>query len=697
MDMSMGAGPMAVGGITIVSAPDLAKVYWMFAGGFIAVATLVNFKEEIEYRIRLREAKQARPDPARPKNLLSRVLATTTAITREFANYSILLLHSENPGWEDKLLKWFPRLSHLPPFGHLCLAASNLTLLLAIIFFGFNLRDYTAMTYQEIAVRAGYMTLAQLPLVFLMAGKANIVGRLTGTSYERLNWLHRSVARTMFITMLIHMSYYFRSWAQYDFIKRELEIDTLARRGLGAGCTFAWLVFSSLAPIRGWRYEFFVIQHMVSAIGFLVIVWYHIPRQVDIYVWFPVGLWATDRLVRWVFMVYHNISLFHRKQKSKGFASQSSVFACKAVFHQLADKTTRITIQDPPMNWKPGQHAFLSVHSLAPFQAHPFTISSLPSDGYLEFVVRAYAGCTSKFHDHACCLPPKSDKCKPVFLEGPYGRLRPLEQFDTVVLLSGSTGATFTVPLLRDLLRRHASQLPIVTRKIRFVWVVKSGGQVRWFSKTLGAALESANAENSRVTVEASIYVTCDPELTSGLEGDEKPSLGKDLSTLSLENIDEKKDSSTRIEAVAVDEKEEAAGHGPADTCCCRAVVDNEDAIEETIECCCCAKPLEEETELSSATSISSSSSINGNLQLPDSVNLLSGRPTVKNIVLKELEKARGESAVVVCGPRGLVQAARTAVVELSDERAVHKGTGAQGVCSLLSSHLITFLVLACG
>jgi len=36
--------------------------------------------------------------------------------------------------------------------------------------------------------------------------------------------------------------------------------------------------------------------------------------------------------------------------------------------------------------------------------------------------------------------------------------------------------------------------------------------------------------------------------------------------------------------------------------------------------------------------------------------------------------------AVVVCGPVGLVQGARNAAVAISDERGVHKGTGAQGI-----------------
>jgi predicted ferric reductase len=542
----------------------------------------------------------------------------------------------------------------------------NLTFLLSIIFFGYNPRN--GRQYESIGVRAGYMTLTQLPLVFLMAGKANIVGRLTGTSYERLNWLHRCVARTMFITAMIHMCYYLRSWARYDYIQRKFEIDIHSRRGLGAFCTLAWLVVSSLSPIRGWKYEVFVIQHMISAIGFLVIVWYHVPPDAKIYVWFPVGLWAADRVVRWAFMAYHNLTLFHRKPKTADSTRPSSVFACKAVFHQLSERATRITIQNPPMTWKPGQHAFLSVHSLAPFQAHPFTISSIPSDGYVEFVVRAHRGCTNTIHDHTLCLPPQSSETKTVFLDGPYGRLRPLEQFDTVILLAGSTGATFTVPLLRDLLRRHAEALPTVTRKIRFVWVVKSRGQVQWFSKTLGAALD---AVTSNVVVEASIYVTCDSELTAEIEGK------SEKSKPDVEDADEQKAAETRVEAV------DDTTCGPDGACCCRAVIENEDAIE-TVECCCSGNPEDKELSRSntSNTRCSSASSVHRDLQLPDDVHFVSGRPSVKNLILKELEQARGESAVVVCGPHGLAQVTRMATVELSDERAVHKGTGAQGVCS---------------
>ena len=65
----------------------------------------------------------------------------------------------------------------------------------------------------------------------------------------------------------------------------------------------------------------------------------------------------------------------------------------------------------------------------------------------------------------------------------------------------------------------------------------------------------------------------------------------------------------------------------------------------------------------------------------PDSMlRVLSGRPYSCSIIQKVLEEAEGESAVVVCGPMGLKDDVRNVVVALSDERAVHKGTGAQDI-----------------
>lgn len=186
-------------------------------------------------------------------------------------------------------------------------------------------------------------------------------------------------------------------------------------------------------------------------------------------------------------------------------------------------------------------------------------------------------------------------------------------------------------------------------------------GQVGWFTR------EFADAVNSVVgmkdfALETSIYVTCDETLTTDkapeYEEKQKPQLES-----------EKK-------VAGISETELCGG----DVCCCQETLEDEDAIvssdaEKSKAACCCCGPKEKEGQ----QDINKNSSAT-TLCLPDEVHIMAGRPAVRSIVQKELERALGETAVVVCGPAGLIDSSRTAVVELSDERAVHKGTGAQGI-----------------
>ena len=55
-------------------------------------------------------------------------------------------------------------------------------------------------------------------------------------------------------------------------------------------------------------------------------------------------------------------------------------------------------------------------------------------------------------------------------------------------------------------------------------------------------------------------------------------------------------------------------------------------------------------------------------------------RPDLVEYIRAPVEAARGETLVAVCGGVGLASYVRNAVARLSDERAVHKGSGAQGI-----------------
>lgn len=543
----------------------------------------------------------------------------------------------------------------------------------------FNPKDF--LQWEDIGYRSGFIAVCQLPLIVLLAGKRNLIGFFIGVGYERLNWLHRWVARSLLFTVLIHMGYWMTEWAKFDYIMVKIKTDPLTQRGIAAGSILAWLVVSSVAPIRALSYEVFVVQHVISYIGFLVAVYFHVPSENQKWVWMPLGFWLFDRVVRAILLVFNNFSLFHKHR--------TGVLACRATFEPLDESHTRVTIPNPPVTWKAGQHMFLACHPLAPLTSHPFTIASLPEDGKMEFVVRAKKGATRRFFKYAeqtyPSLPSPSSKKKigrGVIVDGPYARIRPLRQFDSVVFVAGSTGATFTVPLMRDIVQQwkgaKTSTSTIftlepapgaVTRHIKFVWCLKSQISVSWFASQLDkvvADVEALRTEGHDVAVDLSIYITCDETLTSehsSIMGDEPEPRGEAIGRSPRNSSDMKRETSEK--AVEVSSRSSSIQE-----CCCTKVVDEG---EITSPCCCAAK----NQRVSSVLSISLEKS---NRRVNSRIEVISGRPNISNIIRKTAELALGEMAVVVCGPAGLVQCTRNSVVAISDDRAVHKGTGAQGI-----------------
>lgn len=123
---------------------------------------------------------------------------------------------------------------------------------------------------------------------------------------------------------------------------------------------------------------------------------------------------------------------------------------------------------------------------------------------------------------------------------------------------------------------------------------------------------------------------------------------------------------------------------------------------DEEQGCCCAKKNLEKGTEetchcLANPSSRSSSISISthSSRKLESRTNVAEGiddkrpspgivwacnRPDIAEFLRKPVEATGGETSVSVCGGKSLVAKVRNSVANLSDERAVHKGTGAQGI-----------------
>lgn len=650
----------------------MQKMFWAVIGSVIAFAALLNLLDYILLRQRLRSL------DARPKHPFWSLYATLTALTREINAASLPTYH-------------FGRLRlRSPPLGKTILVLSYLTTVTVFCFYKYDTEN--PRRWEDIAYRCGCIAQAQLPLVFLLAGKQNIIGFVTGMSYERLNWIHRWVARILWLTATFHLMFWFRSWARFDYIKVKLSKDRMSQTGFAAWCLLTAVVFTSFLPMRRLSYEVFVVSHLVLFAGTIGAIMLHVDYG-QTYIWVCVALFFFDRFVRFVTTLFANLSIFHSRKEGRDW-----LWANKAQLTPLPGNITRITIDKPVLKWSPGQHVFLSCHSIVPLQSHPFSIASLESDEKLEFLVQARSGGTRRFHRFATKtlgLPSHQTsggvQHRLVGIEGPFGTIRPLRQFDSICLMAGSTGATFTVPLMRDIVRRWKASLedgsPIVTRRIRFVWVVKARDRVQWFQDQLETALSdmqsmrNTDAEFDK-ELDLSIYITCDEELeASNTDSSCEPAAhgAVEMTTSQARpdtsGIEKKETPEEEVEVKSVGSNEEISdGCGPDGGCCCKTTIDEDGA---PTKCCCCGPSSAATASL--ASSEKDAKTMTNKEKVP-SLRMFAGRPKMRNIIRKVLEEAEGESAVVVCGPQGLQDDVRRSVVALSDERAVHKGTGAQGI-----------------
>ena len=107
-------------------------------------------------------------------------------------------------------LKWLK----LPLNGMLTLLISSVVFMVVITF---AIRPYYRAHYgygsPPLAIRSGFTSFACIPILFALAGKANVISLLTGISHEKLNVIHRWVAWTSFGLAWVHTIPFF--WISY--------------------------------------------------------------------------------------------------------------------------------------------------------------------------------------------------------------------------------------------------------------------------------------------------------------------------------------------------------------------------------------------------------------------------------------------------------------------------------------------------
>lgn len=612
---------MSMGGMFTPTNKTIARDFWYIIIAFVALLTAIRCISWYQSRRRQAAHKAGRQAvPSRPRGYFAQIWATATATFRELAYPQPIV-------FTGRFSKYFTP----PPVGR-CLVLAVYWIVILTMLWSNTILTKSSSEYiykwEKVGFRAAWVSVTQLPFIYLLSCKFNPISILTGISYERLNWLHRWTARTIFLTLIVHWTFFYQEWVEADFVKLQLQMMPMVKYGFGAWGVITWMVLSGFGFFRAASYEIFVAQHIVAAAVLLWLVFIHVPSYAKYNVWLCVGFLVFDwgcRIIHGLLRNTHVLSKF--SSKTPGYSASTEV---------LPGDMVRLTLHNVDFTWKAGQHVYISVPTLRPLEVHPFTIANTSkvdaSAGgrKLQVLIKAHRG-FSRSLQTAAAKDAQTSRTRRVFLLGPWGIPPDILHYETVVLIAAASGASFIIPLLENLVTKRGC-----VQRVHLHWIVRSQAYTTWFDEELRAI--AAIADSASMQLHITIHVTQSTE------------------------SDSDSDSSPPQSSSQTNRPEVTLG---ASTETSRSVSMNSTYAEKD------QKPMiAPETHEKAYTS----------KERPATTMRFGSRPTVESMIRPPVEAAVGETAVVTCGGAEITARARTFVAKLSDERAVHKGTGAQGI-----------------
>ncbi|PCH03062.1 Riboflavin synthase-like beta-barrel [Penicillium occitanis (nom. inval.)] len=327
-----------------------------------------------------------------------------------------------------------------------------------------------------IATRAGFMALACMPFIYMLAVKANPITLLTGISHELLNNWHAWAAWAMFVLALVHTFPFIVYHIRMGDIVEQWNDGGIWVTGVVALLAQAWLTFASIPWLRNRYYEFFKSTHYLAALIFIIFFFFHCDYTLTSWDYFIAT--AVLYTLSWCYSqckTYFEYGIGH-----------------KARLQRETNDTLKITINTRKAIWTAGQHIYLRflaggiTHMLT---AHPFTICSMPrleltgKTSTLVFYIRPRGGATKYLMAHAIKHPNVEI---PVLMDGPYGGIpsTQLNLSDSSVVVGGGAGAGFTLSVIEHFLQRYTTAQK-VERRLKVVVATREPDTRLWYIEAL--------------------------------------------------------------------------------------------------------------------------------------------------------------------------------------------------------------------
>jgi predicted ferric reductase len=437
----------------------------------------------------------------------------------------VRLLPNKNKAYLERVEAFIAAIAILPsprvfrftvttlPIGRVAIIATYITGALSLLtlvdapFFSDHFLD-------DLAFRAAWISLTQIPLVYFLSTKRGPVNLLAGLSHERINWIHRWIGRILFASATTHVVIMKSSISTKDIMLSHDPTMSIVRYGIATYAMLIWIVVTSILPVRRFSYRLFYINHWVSTITFLVIAFQHVPTYARIPIYLSTSIVALDKTLVAYFFMRNNISVgpplrrFARTRSGRRVVFGVPVrmtappVAISSLPTQTIDATTIIRISSIPFTWKPGQHIRLSIPAIGRFEMHPFTPANcsamppppLPPRKDIEpgtrspprqtsemlLMIKSKSAFTKRLADYykewlarPCPNATKpADETLTAYIDGPYGDAPEWHQYENLVLIASSTGVSFILSILDHLEQLCFSAGPeeLKTRSVKMVW-----------------------------------------------------------------------------------------------------------------------------------------------------------------------------------------------------------------------------------
>jgi NAD(P)H-flavin reductase len=313
------------------------------------------------------------------------------------------------------------------------------------------------------------------------------------SSHEQLNPWHQISGRIIYFLLLNHASWYLNFFVQAGVLTTRLT-HLVVIIGIVAFSLMTILATTSLESVRRWSYRVFFVVHLVIGISLMPLLFFHASE---------LRLYTVESLALFLFDI-----VCRKLDTVTGFATITEVPHTKLLQLKIPIPASKLA----RFKAAPGQHVYLqippestppnkSTPSIHDLLYNPFTIADV-SNTDVTLVLRKLQGPTTRALDTLAVL---SKAHPPINIEGPYGTSRKFPNFaakyDRILLVAGGVGATFILPIYRDLREQMESEAKSPDR-LTFVWSMRSAAEALW------AVSDTPETTSLEEDPNAKIYVT---------------------------------------------------------------------------------------------------------------------------------------------------------------------------------------------